>query len=1589
MSGPLRTTLDIHRLLVQQIYVRTADNKPISTGHVLVADGSGGTFFSPVVQFRDFANLSSLITTANTDYRTQISSSLSSQIGVTRFHNLALSNQTISTFNTVGIFVSNVATQVETLSNLILNISDFSAYTNFLNARFSTLSSFVLNLGNIYTTINTTERNCNILLERFTTRQTELIDLFTGLETSSSNDFQNNINLQEVSFVNNRSTLSTQFNVLLDTSSRNYSTLSTNIGNQQNDFNIALSSQMSSFKLNLSSVLVNNLNQLSTTQGKLTSDVASLSSLFISVATDSLSTQVAFINSSSSNALGTNVSSLSTRLSTLQSTTNILLSSLSRSAVLTNDVTNLSTSLQSIYSTLARELLITQTRGINSQLFRQFELLGFTQSTILATNTSSINYLSTVIAANSESTQSTFTRLTVANFSTLRSLGFSSIRSAVREFEFSTASLVASTNTSFSTEILIQLTRVGNQVSSQSTFLGRTLSTSDAFNLSTLTSSVFHISRLISANTTLINQNVSSFSSAVFPHINLTFASLSTLNSNLANTVSNFTINTVSNTLRGSIGTLQSNLANTTSNSTDFPQITNTCNALLGIISTTFSSLSSTARFFAKTNTSNTFSGDITFLSPLEANGGIYSRFFDICNVISTYIFQNTGLIQNYTPNPFANQVLVQLWGGGGARGTNTNGGGSAYVEGIIDVDTSRTYNIAVGSGGTFNSNISPFGGGGKGKEGRSGAGGGATSIYSGANILNLESYLAIAGGGGGGGIISSFANWTDSDILNKNIITFSIGTTVFNNFPGGVLNSTIFLPIGSWGGNAGVAFGSPGISPISSFSTGAFSLSGRGGAQTQNLNFNYEKIVRTSEFQENVSSMTLQSTFITHLTSFIPSLMGFDQFAIPAISTALSTFYINDSNYTEIIDNIDTYDNIYEAYSNFNYHSAFNENYGIFFINSNQPSNSDISQHIRKNTTLYDIYSGEFGGNALVASRLPKTDATTTKTPTIIFSANLTCVIRGAGQQYGLAVDFMTFPFAPIDNLHWPYVKTYADELVTEISGVDTYTDFGLEEPQYNGEYRIPGLLGSKLNINSYDNLNNLKPYDYLLRFEKGVDYTSYSISSSTFTFSNIKVRDFIKDIYFAIFTQGHINAIGGGIPKVIMPNSNDFIFNCNINPLANNIVETNVETELFNESSVLNAVNSNFLRPLSTLSHLFISTIGRGSTENGASEIISRSLPLFISSGRIEPADEFPEKVLSLTYLNMQGYIRNIFREIDSLESAFTINDVSLTYKIIGEFPTINYSEKKFSTINFLSTFIGTKTNTVNEIFQGSSGSIFQGGNATDAAGANIDGINGMWGGGGGGGYFGGGSGAFSRVNAPYIIGAGGGGGGSSYINPLTGTGKSVSGKLTSTGFIEHPLARQLGIGRGGVDVNANLNWISTATYTLATTTNAIGNGGNGLVILTEFVDPFKITISTASNFFVPLRINSQTNEVVVNKLVISSAQHVTFATNSPSTAFLDFGNYQHFHISLNNYNNTWPIHIIPMSTISSPTMNYQSGNIALVINTANTVEKKIILSSFIIDKSWLGEKGVIIPSSLGVHMFDYTIFNSNAYLSAQYSF
>ena len=232
-------------------------------------------------------------------------------------------------------------------------------------------------------------------------------------------------------------------------------------------------------------------------------------------------------------------------------------------------------------------------------------------------------------------------------------------------------------------------------------------------------------------------------------------------------------------------------------------------------------------------------------------------------------------------------------------------------------------------------------------------------------------------------------------------------------------------------------------------------------------------------------------------------------------------------------------------------------------------------------------------------------------------------------------------------------------------------------------------------------------------------------------------------------------------------------------------------------------------------------------------------------------------------------------------------------------------------------------------------------------------------------------------------YFIGGGGGGGGSSYINPLTGVGNSLPGQTIYSGFHTHPVASVLRSGQGGIDSNSFNNYSLYSTFSSITTTSTLKNGGNGLVIITEYVDPFRIVISTATQTFVPLRIDATTNEVVVNKLVISSPQNIIMGPSNPSSFYLDFANYQQFFITLRDHIVS-SFHLIPLSTVSS-SLNFQTGNIYLNISTFST-NALLNFSSFKIENTWTGNSPGVLSSygNRSTYLFEYSVFNSNVYLT-----
>jgi hypothetical protein len=1170
-SGSLRTTLEIDRLFVQQIYIRSANNIPVSTGYVLLADGRGGTFFGPAAIQKDYFSLSSMISAGTAETNYNLSTSFQNSITLI---NTLYSNQNSeidSTFlglqNTQGLIEQNILS----LSNQIINISSYSSFVIKANQNFSTLSSYIQNIQTNYVTNTQLTNSNNTVNAGIASTQIFFVSNFSTLTGQTNTTFNTYSTFQQQLYVNNLSTISSSYRALLSSSSANYSTLSTIVNSQQTLYNQALSTGMSSYMKDFSTVLGNEINRLSTYQYSLTDSVLNLSSLFFSVATYSLSSQITLLNSSLSTAILINISTLNNKLSTIQNTYSSLSNTLLNTANISNTLNELSTSLLVNYSSLAIELSITQTRGINSQLFTQFYQLGITQSSILANNNSSIRYLSTVIGNNFSSFGYQYSTITIANYSTLQSIGISSIA-------------IANTQVNFSTIILLNSTFNAIQNS--------------------------------------LYKSLSTFSTSMYGFINSTSNSLYTSNVIANNAVSNWTINTVSNTINTNFVTVSNNL-NVSNQQISNPVLTSICNSLLGVISTTFSTFSSITKSFANLSSANVFTNDLTFNAPLIANQGVFTQFFQICNVISTYIYTYNGDVQTYRPNIYANQILVQLWGAGGGAGTNTNGGGGSYVEGTISVDPSQIYNIGVGGGGAFSTiKYQPYNGGGAGIPSVTGTGGGATNIYLGTvrdaqNIVACN--VAIAGGGGGGGYLSTFTDWNAYEISTATIVRYQLNTsvqsnqylgfstfssilaynyssfsTVFINFSSfssflytisslstlnynystlstatiaspsfppntynfstfstfipnrstfstlffnlssystllfnlsslstvflnstltAFVNSTIYLPVGSWGGAGGITVGSNGISPLSSILTNDFSLGGLGATQYILPQPTFSNVIaRYSTVPPIFSTIVTQSTFTNYVSDFIPELFGYSPFAQNSLSTSLITLSNNPSNYQIISTNI-TQDATFS-----NYYST---------VQNGVPNNSST---LALYYTVRDLYAL---CNAFAPTALPATakDYTTDKTPTAIYSADLSFIINPIGSPFGFDVHLMSFPFDTPDPVLYSSSKLYISSVISTILRTSSITNpTGLQyfnrsgsAINYNGTYVTTGIYSNVLPRYVFQNISTLVKYDNRIvtpsTLKLGLNNystTSWLLSSTTdLTNYTINTNQIVSSIY------------------------------------------------------------------------------------------------------------------------------------------------------------------------------------------------------------------------------------------------------------------------------------------------------------------------------------------------------------------------------------------------------------------------------------------------------------------------------------------
>jgi len=1798
-AGPLRTTLEIDRLFVQQIYVRTANNIPISTGYVLLADGQGGTKFGPAAIQADYFSLSSMISAGTASFTNTLSTNFKFNITQISSGFYTINSQIASTYGGLTDAQGFINQNIIDLSNLIVNISTYSSFVGSANLPFSTLSSYIINISNTYTPNTITYQLYEQSISSFYATQSSFISNFSVLTGVTNNTFNVYSTFQQQLYVNNLSTISTSYRGLIATTAGNYSTLSTTIGNQQKSYNQSLSTGMSSYMMDYSTIVGNNIYTLNQNQSTLLNTVSTLSTLFFSVATYSISSQITLLNSTLSTTVKNNIVLLSSQLSTIKGTAIYSLeNSIATVADVSNSLNSLSTTLQVNYSTLTTELSITQTRGINTQLYYQFYQLGITQSSILANNTSSIQYLSTVITNTYSTANYRFSTLVNINYSTLLQIGYSSIVIANVQVTQSTILLLQSTLSNTSTLLR-------DSSNTQSTNLGRALSTNYGRTISTniATLNTINIGSQVIQST--FYESLSSFSSSVYPFIFDMSNSLSTISYNLVSSVSNWALDTVSNDVNNDLNTVRNILTNANQGATTNPVIIQLSNLAFGIISTTYSTLSSYTNTFAGFSTANVFTNDITFNGNVNATHGIFTQFFQVCNIISTYTYKYIGSnVQTYIPNRFASQVLVQMWGAGGGAGTNTNGGGGAYVEGIITVDPTQIYNIKIGGGGTLSSisEYQPYNGGGKGVSSLTGSGGGATNIYFNNTTLNV----AVAGGGGGGGYISSFADWNATEYRTGARVQFALSNSLYSNeqlaystygnylasvstmgtyislfnfssfstatssinfvtlnnystfsyssfstfvvspffiynlssfstvhtnsavavssiqfspynvlnystfnmstmstvrylyssiiFSGAVsnstlvpfLNSTIYLLCGSWGGAGGIQSGFGGYNPYSSISSGDFALGGYGGGlpvQTVQCNVMTRSVTVDNPIYSNIVK---QSTFITYVGDFIPQLMGYSPYLYPSLSTLLSTSSNNSSNYTIVSTNI-----LQDALFS-NYYST---------VQNKVPDNSSTLAFYY---TVRDLYSlqNTFQPNSLpLAGVTTKVDYTTDKTPTGIYTVDLTFTINQIGSPYGIAAHLMSFPFDKSDDLLYSCARLYISSMLSTIKDTRSPTNINRLKyfnnlSTYNGTYQTEGIYCNALDRYTYQYLSTLVKYDNLvytpstistatvkgfsttgwflsnlgdaytyqisvstmgtyislfnfssfstatsINFSTLSNYSTFSYSSfstfvvspfliynlssfstihtnsavavSTIQFSpynklnystfNMSTMSTINYVYSSIMFTDTLNynintstiisslykQIYGNVPyKDVPPSFAPYVYDAffpitaqsTLDSLVGNggfTINYNTQGDFFTnffETSTL-------IKSSRKMYNIFISSAGA----NGTSLI--NSLPITLSSLTREPALQSTATTFNTN--NLITYISNYFQSQDFTDQGFTINDIAVDFKTIADFPTVKLYIQTVSTIKYFDYVKPPAEVFSNTVYYGAAGDFLKGGDGTFIS---PNATRGLGGGGGGGGYIGGQAGAFTTAVAgasnqtqnKYFIGGGGGGGGSSYIDPLSGTGNSLPGQTFNSGYTTHPLASALNAGQGGIDSNSFNNYLSTTTFSSISTQSSFKKGGDGLLILTEFVDPFRIVVSNGTQYFVPLRIDSATNEVVVNKLVISSAQVVTMGPSNPSSIYLDFANYQQFYLTLNDHEVS-TFHIIPLTTISSPTMNFQTGSIYLNISTFST-NADINFSSFNIENTWNQDRPGILSSygNRSTYLFEYSIFDSNIYLT-----
>jgi hypothetical protein len=1432
-------------------------------------------------------------------------------------------------------------------------------------------------------------------------------NIFLNLIENQSNYFFNVFSTQSTIYGKNTSTISNTFSTVLGAQSNN---LTGTVLSSQMYFLGLWSTQSTSLFSNTSTIC----NYFSTTVSTISNYFSTLTNSQQAFYNSQFTIQSSFISTNVSSFYATVASSITNQniqyeiqfstqqgiFSTTASTQSNYFSTLISSQI----------GFYGVQSTSQQGFFNTQISNLSTQIVQERSIL----SNYFSTNLSS--YSNIFVTGSST---------TIGIFSTTLSTQLGQIFSTVTfQSNFYSSQLVI-LNSTFSTQNKLLISSLNSNISTFSTYLGNTLSSQTGYFTSTMNSTItVTLITLVNCNTATVYQALSSFSAGTYSFINSGFSTLSSIDKQFVNSVSN-NVNEVSNFYRGTYLTY-STFIQTPINGVgvgSFAQVTNTCNALLGILSTTFSTFSSITKNFVQTNQDINLTGNVNLTGTLTASKGVFSRFFNISNIVSTYTYFYTGSPQSYIPNSNANKVLIQMWGAGGARGSNTNGGGGAYIEGIFSADPAQQYLITVGGGGVLTSSATfitqmggtgGYGGGGRGYNTITGGGGGATSLT--ISSANMD-ILGVAGGGGGGGLISSFNNWSgavepqiSSTTININLGKTGIYSNTFSNIAGSTLiNSTIFLPVGSWGGPGGITLGCNAFSPIAQISNGPFTIGGNGGSTVMYSTPTSNTIIRYATTGTVISSLIYNSTFFTFAFDFVPGLMGTSPYEYPSFSSILgnsTNLYFNSSNFTVFSTNIQR-DASFSTYSN------------TLIADTNYDFRTDLTRVMIKTVTDFYNFSNTQSPMPSGAVQRDYTD----RTPTAIYAADLTINLIPIGYSYGILVNMIPFPFDESDPLKFSTARNYLLAVNSSINSVTSSSNAtGLQyfnqdgnvttggvtvmTSSYNGTYVTQGQYGSLLERYMYYDMYNLSTYGYQIKapiYNNSSNNTWFlSTTTGASAYKNVQNYLVISSIYAQVYKNSEpvISQLPTFLPDV---STNFFTYQAasSLTGLLNTPSFAGISTNWANAGKadlITSFFNTNTKTPyVSSLFNIFISSAGTG----GA---LYSTLPLTISGSKI---NILTSTITTYATNTMPQYISNWFMQNSFFAFGFAVNDVTFSIKTLADFPTIKYFSQKRSTVVTTITVPNFSYQpTQNNIFYGATGSPFTGGHALQSSVFGINNTPVTFAGGGGSGYLGGSAGGVTETKSQYIIGGGGGGGGSSYIAPLLSTilvqgyvevsttGYSLPGNGTSSGFATHPTVIANNIGTGGFDVNSLNNWLSTYVITLQANSHTRQSGGNGLVLLTEYVDPMIVSISSAGQNFTPMRIESLTNQVVVNKIVISSAQIVSLSklggfAHDYSTAMLDFGNYQQFYLNFSNSSITQSIHVSNIN-ITNEGLNYQNGQIVLNVVSNNNNVLLDFSTNFKIDTSWTGAAfttppGILNTSNVGLQKMDYTIFNNNIYLGA----